>query len=178
MTHIFHIVLLRWLNEIWRARHIIGTITEANAQILIGKPRWKETLLTWRVLFTVTTNDEWRRQIKYRTFLYSLFNEVFNYSFYISQIILATWSRAWNVYALSNTVIVGSNPSRGMDVWRLSSMFVFCCIGNGLVTGLITRQRSPTVRKMYSFRLILMENRPEGLIRNVEEKEYYIASND
>jgi hypothetical protein len=60
----------------------------------------------------------------------------------------------------------------------MSSVFVFRCIGRGLVTGLITRQRSSTVCKMYCFGLILMGKRPEGLIRNVEEKEYYIASND
>jgi hypothetical protein len=45
-------------------------------------------------------------------------------------------------------------------------------VGSGLATGLITRpRRLPTVCKIHSSRLILMGNRPEGVIRTVEEEE-------
>jgi hypothetical protein len=46
------------------------------------------------------------------------------------------------------------------------------------VKGLITRRRSPTVCKRHGFGLILMGNRPEGLIQKLEKEEDYITSND
>jgi hypothetical protein len=42
----------------------------------------------------------------------------------------------WNSFAYSNTGIIGSNPTRGMDVWLpLLHVFVFLFIGRGLATG-------------------------------------------
>jgi hypothetical protein len=46
---------------------------------------------------------------------------------------LAARCKAWNVFARSNTGIVGSNPARGMDVC-FHSVFVLSCVGSGLAT--------------------------------------------
>jgi hypothetical protein len=54
---------------------------------------------------------------------------------------------------------------------RVSFVFVLSCVGSGLLTGLITHPRSPTVYNIRSSRLILMENRPQGLIRKLEKEE-------
>jgi hypothetical protein len=56
------------------------------------------------------------------------------------------------VFVRSNTGIVGSNPTRGMDVcMRLFCVCVVLCVSSGLATGLIPRPRSPTgyVKKDY-----------------------------
>jgi hypothetical protein len=48
---------------------------------------------------------------------------------------VAEWSKAWAVLALLNTGILGSNPTRGMDVYvyvYVYSMFVLFCVGRGL----------------------------------------------
>jgi hypothetical protein len=37
-------------------------------------------------------------------------------------ITMAAWSKVWTVFARSNTGIVDSNPTRGMNVW----MGLFC----------------------------------------------------
>jgi hypothetical protein len=51
-------------------------------------------------------------------------------------ITLATQSKAWTVFAGSNTGIVGSNPTRGMDVCvRLFCVRVVLWVGCGLTTG-------------------------------------------
>jgi hypothetical protein len=45
------------------------------------------------------------------------------------------WSEARNVLARLNAGIVGSNPTRGMDVFvyvYVYSMFVLSCVGRGL----------------------------------------------
>jgi hypothetical protein len=45
-------------------------------------------------------------------------------------------SRAWTVFARSNTGIVGSDPTQGMDVCvRLFYVCVFLCVGSCLATG-------------------------------------------
>jgi hypothetical protein len=49
-------------------------------------------------------------------------------------ITLAALSRAWTIFARSNTGVVGSNTTRGMDV----CVRLFCvvpCVGSGLATG-------------------------------------------
>jgi hypothetical protein len=51
-------------------------------------------------------------------------------------ITVAAWSKVWTVSARSNTGIVCSNPTRGMDV--RARLFCVCnvlCVGSGLVTG-------------------------------------------
>jgi hypothetical protein len=55
---------------------------------------------------------------------------------------------------------------------HIYSMFVLSCVGSGLATGLITRPIvQPAVYKSRDSRLILMGNRPEGLIEKVEAEE-------
>jgi hypothetical protein len=47
-------------------------------------------------------------------------------------ITVAARSEAWTIFARSNTGIVGSNPTQGMDV----CLYLFCvCAGSGLATG-------------------------------------------
>jgi hypothetical protein len=51
-------------------------------------------------------------------------------------ITVAPQSKAWTVFARSNTGIVGSNPTQGMD--HCVSLFCVCvllCVGSGLATG-------------------------------------------
>lgn len=67
---------------------------------------------------------------------------------------------ARNVFMLSNTDIVGSNPVQGID------SVVSSCVNSGLVIGLFAVQGViPAVCKIRSFRLILKWEKPEGLIR-------------
>jgi hypothetical protein len=48
---------------------------------------------------------------------------------------VAASSKALTVFACSNTGIVGSNPTRDMDVClRLFCMCVVLCVGRGLAT--------------------------------------------
>jgi hypothetical protein len=55
---------------------------------------------------------------------------------------------------------------------RVSSMFMFSCVGSGHATGLITRPKSPsTLYKIHSSRLIQMGNRPRRLMRKAEEDD-------
>jgi hypothetical protein len=74
-----------------------------------------------------------------------------------------------------------SSPAQTLGLWvriqfeawmsgGVSSVFVLSCVGSGLAIGLVTRPRSPTVYETHSSRLILVGNRPEGLIRKVEEE--------
>jgi hypothetical protein len=51
-------------------------------------------------------------------------------------------------------------------------------VDSGLASGLITRPRSSTnVCKIHSSRLILMGNRPGGLIRKVQEEKRNVCCN-
>jgi hypothetical protein len=51
-------------------------------------------------------------------------------------ITVAEWSNAWTIFALSNTGIVRSNPTQGMDVCvRLFYVCVVLCVGSDLATG-------------------------------------------
>jgi hypothetical protein len=50
---------------------------------------------------------------------------------------VAARSKAWTVFAFSNTWIVGSNPTRSLDVCvRLYRVCVVLCTGRGFATGL------------------------------------------
>jgi hypothetical protein len=49
---------------------------------------------------------------------------------------VAARSKAWNVFVRSNTGILGSNPTRGMNVCvRLFYVCVVLCVGSGLAMG-------------------------------------------
>jgi hypothetical protein len=51
-------------------------------------------------------------------------------------ITVAERSEAWTVFARSNTAILSSNPTRGMDVFgRLFCIYVVLCADSGLATG-------------------------------------------
>jgi hypothetical protein len=54
---------------------------------------------------------------------------------------------------------------------HVPSVFLLACVGSVLATGLITRPKSPRDCKIHSSRLILMGNRPEGLMKKEKEKE-------
>jgi hypothetical protein len=52
------------------------------------------------------------------------------------QITAAARFKSWTVFDRSNTGVVGSNPTRGVDVYmRLFSVYVVLCVGRGLATG-------------------------------------------
>jgi hypothetical protein len=53
----------------------------------------------------------------------------------------------------------------------VSSMFVLSCVGRDVATELITRPKKPTDYEIHNSRLILVENKPEILIRNVKVKK-------
>jgi hypothetical protein len=68
---------------------------------------------------------------------YKLFRD-YNFSLYrsIMRITVAARSNVWTVFALSSTGIVGSNPTRGLDVYvRLFCVRVVLCVGSGFVRG-------------------------------------------
>jgi hypothetical protein len=49
-------------------------------------------------------------------------------------VVVAEWSKAWTVLARLDAGIIGSNSTRGMDVYvYVYSMFVLSYIGRGLV---------------------------------------------
>jgi hypothetical protein len=52
----------------------------------------------------------------------------------LAPITVAAQSKAWNVFARSNTGIVGSNPNQGMDVC-VYSVFTLPCVDSGFATG-------------------------------------------
>jgi hypothetical protein len=48
---------------------------------------------------------------------------------------MAAGSKAWTVVARSNAGVLGSNPTRGIDVCMcVYSVCVVLCVGNGLAT--------------------------------------------
>jgi hypothetical protein len=48
----------------------------------------------------------------------------------MTPITMAVWSEAWAVFARSNTEIVNSNPTQGIDVYivYVYSVFVLFCV--------------------------------------------------
>jgi hypothetical protein len=66
---------------------------------------------------------------------------------------IATWSKAWTVFARSDAGIVGSNPTQGMHVWCVC---VCVCVCSVFVPcdRLITRPRSPSNCEKWLWNLI------------------------
>jgi hypothetical protein len=64
------------------------------------------------------------------------------------------FAKAWTVFALSNSGIMGSNPTRGMDVClSLFRVCVVLCIGRGLATGRSPVQKVlPTVHRLRNWK--------------------------
>jgi hypothetical protein len=80
-------------------------------------------------------------------------------------ITVAARSKAWTVFARSNTGDVGSNPTQGMDVCvRLFCVCAVLCVGSGFATGLSPLQGVlPT-----GYRIKKLINRPRSNKMTVE----------
>jgi hypothetical protein len=77
-------------------------------------------------------------------------------------ITVAARSKAWTVFALSNTGIVCSNPTRGMDV--CVCLFCICivlCVGSGLATSWSPVQR--VLLSVYKIKKLIKRPRSKGL---------------
>jgi hypothetical protein len=70
-------------------------------------------------------------------------------------IIVAARSKAWTIFARSNTEVVSSNPTWGMDVYvRLFRACVVLCVGSGLATGwLPVRGVLPTIYRLRNWKI-------------------------
>lgn len=80
-------------------------------------------------------------------------------------------SKTWNIFARSNSGIVGSNPPRGVNICQHFFYFVFFCVGIGFAMGLSPSQWVlPTVYMMHSTRVILMETGQRWRIRLLENQ--------
>jgi hypothetical protein len=76
----------------------------------------------------------------------------------------ASRSKAWTVFARSNTGIVSTNPTQGMDVCVLFFCVYILCVGSGLATGWSPIQGVlPTV-----YRIKKLIKRPRSTQRTVE----------
>jgi hypothetical protein len=58
---------------------------------------------------------------------------------HVQPVTVAERSKAWTVFARSEAGIVGSNPTKGMDVWCVCVCAFFCvyvalCLARGLAT--------------------------------------------
>lgn len=80
-------------------------------------------------------------------------------------ITVAERSEVGNIFTHSNSKIVGSNPTRRMDVYLRFFWVCFLLCTYGPCEGMIPRLRNPISCKIHSYRSILKGNRPEGLIR-------------
>jgi hypothetical protein len=67
----------------------------------------------------------------YNSFITNQFSQNNSTYFLVSPVTLAARSKAWNVFARSNTGTVGSNPTRGMAVCVYSMII----LGSGLAMG-------------------------------------------
>jgi hypothetical protein len=76
-------------------------------------------------------------------------------------------TKALNVFARANTGIVGSNPTRAMDVC-VHFVFVLSCAGSGPATDLMPR---PIVYNIHISELIPSEGWPESLIHKTGEEQ-------
>jgi hypothetical protein len=75
----------------------------------------------------------------------------------ISAITMAAQSKAWTIFARSNTGVVGSNPTLGMDVCvRLFLVCAVLCVGSGLATGWSLVQGVQSA----AYRITKLKNRP------------------
>jgi hypothetical protein len=76
------------------------------------------------------------------------------FSFTLEPITVAELSNAWTVFVRLNTGIVGSNPTRGMDVCvRLFCVCVVLRVGSGLATGWsLVQEIQPTVYRLRNWK--------------------------
>jgi hypothetical protein len=77
-------------------------------------------------------------------------------------ITVAVQSKAWTVFARSNTVVVGSNPTRDMVVYvRLLCFFVVLYVGSGLAMGWFSVQG--VLQTVYRIKKMKKLSRSKGL---------------
>jgi hypothetical protein len=103
--------------------------------------------------------------------IWELSHFVFNKKWGTKPITVQAQSMARSFFARSNTVIVGSNPTRSVSACLHFLVFVLSCVGGGLATGWSRVEFLPAVSKVHSSRLILVGKRPEGLILQNNEKK-------
>jgi hypothetical protein len=76
--------------------------------------------------------------------------------------------KAWTVFARSNTGVLGSNLTRGMDICvRLFCIYVVLCVGSGLATGWSPVQG--VLPPVYRNKILINGQGPKGN-RVVEER--------
>jgi hypothetical protein len=91
-----------------------------------------------------------------------------------SLVTVAAPSKAPNVFARSNTGILVRILLEAWISVRLSSVFVFALRrGWSPVRGVL-----PTIYRIHRYRLILMWNRPQGLIRKVQDESLLCFSSN
>jgi hypothetical protein len=76
-------------------------------------------------------------------------------------ITVAAWSKAWTVFALSNTGVVDSNPTGDMDVCvRLFCVCVVLRVGSGLATDWCPIQG--VLPSVYNIKKLKSDQGPKG----------------
>jgi hypothetical protein len=82
----------------------------------------------------ITSPSEMKRIFHGLHIFQNEFFAIFRSSLDLVPIAVATRSKVLTIFARSNTGIVGSNPTQGMDVC-LRLFCVLSCVGSGLATG-------------------------------------------
>jgi hypothetical protein len=132
--------LYRWnwyyINALICSRHLL-TFHSTSATIVI----WPDPVILRTLCWTIV------QSALIRNYLYSLWLKVLQFVVIFNTFIstidvhtpirVASPSKAWTVFARSNTAILGSIPTQDMDV---CVCFFFCvcvvlCVGSGLATG-------------------------------------------
>jgi hypothetical protein len=121
----------------------------------------------WLNLFSKLCVGNWH--------LWIAFMSVYSRCIFLSSYFLSQWfyaaanstarPKAWTVFARSNTGIVGSNPTRGMDntdvCVRLFYVYVVLCVGSDLATCWSSIQG--VVPTVYRLREWKSDEGPQGL---------------
>jgi hypothetical protein len=109
---------------------------------------------------------DWARLLEYMLYIvYILIWIDYKYS---SPITVVMRSKEWTVYHRLNTGIVGSNPTRDMDICvRLFCVCVVLCVGRGLVRGWFPVQGVlPTVYKIRKLKNGQGHTKGSGVLMN------------
>jgi hypothetical protein len=93
-------------------------------------------------------------------------NKIFKYLIFVNMLItVAARSKAWTVFARSNTGVMGSNPTRNMDVCvRLFYVCVVLCVGSGFATGWSPVQR--VLPFVYRIKKVKKRTRPTRAVQS------------
>jgi hypothetical protein len=105
-----------------------------------SRPWHRLSYLPWG--YSVSSDEHWDSSLPRQNDQFFL--KYLPLTIHSQPVTVAALSKAWHVFAQSNTGIVGSNPTQGMDVCvRLLCLCCSVCTYR-LCDGLITRPRSPT----------------------------------